>query len=86
LVRVARVYSAGQDGPIDAFAQHRTAILHPDMNVTEAAGVFRDANAEMLAVVDPDTGQVLGQLHEVEALRRYAHEVEIARRDLSGGD
>lgn len=86
LVRVARVYSAGQDGPIGAFAQHRNAVLHPDMNVTEAAAVFGNADTEMLAVVDPASGRALGQLHEVEALRRYAHEVEAARRDLSGGD
>ncbi|MFG1398450.1 chloride channel protein [Roseixanthobacter pseudopolyaromaticivorans] len=86
MVRVARVYSAGLDGPIADFAQHRNDVLHPQMNVTHAQAVFRHADAELLAVVDPASGRVLGQLHEVEALRRYAQEVEAARRDLSGGE
>jgi chloride channel protein, CIC family len=53
------------------------------MNVREAAAMFDRAEAEALAVVDPQK-QVVGLLTEAYVLRRYAEESEQRRRDALG--
>ena len=53
------------------------------MNVREAAATFDRAEAEALAVVDPQR-HVVGLLTEAYVLRRYAEESEQRRRDALG--
>ncbi|MGP2493688.1 chloride channel protein [Mesorhizobium sp. PUT5] len=66
-------------------ARFKDAVLVPAMNVQSAAETFRRAGAEELAVVeDFDDRVVVGLLTEGHLLRRYAEELDKARRDLSG--
>lgn len=46
---------------------------------------FDETQSDELAVLGED-GEVLGVLAEAYATRRYAEELEKARRDLTGGD
>jgi len=64
---------------------HRQIVLHPAMNVQEAIAVFDAAEAEQLAVVEPDGAQLpIGILSEAHAMRRYAEESEQRRREATG--
>ncbi|TIR60395.1 MAG: chloride channel protein, partial [Mesorhizobium sp.] len=84
---VAELHSDLSDGetPVQALAQFKDAVLVPSMNVQSAAETFQRAGAEELAVVeDFDDRIVLGLLTESHLMRRYAEELDKARRDLSG--
>jgi CIC family chloride channel protein len=71
--------------PVSALAQFKDAVLVPSMNVQTAAETFQRTGAEELAVVeDFDERIVLGLLTESHLMRRYAEELDKARRDLSG--
>jgi CIC family chloride channel protein len=48
-------------------------------------GAFDASAGDELAVLDPN-GRPLGVLSEAHATRRYAEQLEMARRDLTGGD
>jgi CIC family chloride channel protein len=70
---------------VGSFAKYQNACLVPSMNVKSAAETFEQAKAEELAVVDGFvTRKVVGLLTEGHMMRRYAEELEKARRDLSG--
>jgi len=70
---------------VGLLARHKGAVLLPSMNVTEAAKLFETAKAEELAVVESQhTRRVVGLLTEQHVLRRYAEELDKARRDLTG--
>ncbi|MCM5554161.1 chloride channel protein [Pleomorphomonas sp. NRK KF1] len=70
---------------IAPFLRHREAMLLPSMTVADAAKLFEAANAEELAVVEsPHTRKVIGLLTEQYLLRRYAEELDKARRDITG--
>jgi CIC family chloride channel protein len=71
-----------EDG-LAALAVNAQAALAPDMSIKEIMAAFDRAQSDELAVVDAD-GQVLGVLTEAYATRRYAEELEKARRDLTG--
>lgn len=65
--------------------RHRDAMLLPSMTVADAAKLFEAANAEELAVVESlHTRKVVGLLTEQYLLRRYAEELDKARRDITG--
>ncbi|MBM2712258.1 chloride channel protein [Mesorhizobium caraganae] len=84
---VAELHSDPSDGetPVLALAKFTDAVLVPTMNVQSAAETFQRAGAEELAVVeDFDNRVVLGLLTESHLMRRYAEELDKARRDLSG--
>jgi CIC family chloride channel protein len=84
---VAELHSDASDGesPVRALAKYRDAVLVPSMNVQSAAETFQRAGAEELAVVEDFTDRiVLGLLTEGYLMRRYAEELDKARRDLSG--
>ncbi|HVV40061.1 MAG TPA: chloride channel protein [Nitrobacter sp.] len=70
---------------LDSILHCRDVVLHPSMNIQQAAAVFDAAEAESLAVVEPD-GQrrVVGVLSESHAMRRYAEESERRRREVLG--
>jgi chloride channel protein, CIC family len=65
--------------------RHTEVVLHPVMNIQEAIAVFDRAEAESLAVVE-DGGErrPIGILTEAHAMRRYAEESELRRRELIG--
>lgn len=60
-------------------------MLTPEMNVKQAMALFESSEAEALVVVDDfKTRKMTGLLTEAHALRRYAEEVEQARRSAVG--
>lgn len=75
-----------EDAGLNGLINYREVMLVPSMMAEEAARRFQAANSEELAVVDaPASRNVLGLVTEQHLLRRYAEELEKARRDLSGG-
>jgi CIC family chloride channel protein len=84
---VAELHSDLSDGetPVRSLTQFKDAVLVPTMNVQSAAETFQRAGAEELAVVEDFADRVvLGLLTESHLMRRYAEELDKARRDLSG--
>ncbi|UCI21206.1 chloride channel protein [Mesorhizobium sp. B2-1-8] len=84
---VAELHSdpSGGEVPVRDLTQYKDAVLVPSMNVQTAAETFQRAGAEELAVVEDFADHiVLGLLTEGHLMRRYAEELEKARRDLSG--
>ncbi|MGO4839956.1 chloride channel protein, partial [Rhizobiaceae sp. 2RAB30] len=76
---------AEPDIPLLSLAKFRDTVLIPEMNAQSAAETFRRAGAEELAVVKEfDDHTVMGLLTESHLMRRYAEELDKARRDLSG--
>jgi CIC family chloride channel protein len=88
LLRVAALYvepaePAKSPTTVGALAEHKDAALTPEMTIKEIMEAFDRTRADELAVVDP-AGQPLGMVSESYATRRYADELEKARRDLIG--
>jgi CIC family chloride channel protein len=71
--------------PVSAVMINQDEWLRPDMAIKEIMGVFDRTETDELAVLDDDR-DVLGVLSEAYATRRYAEELEKARRDLVGSD
>lgn len=69
--------------PISGYAQHVDGALGPAMAIKEIMLAFDKTEADQLAVVDAE-GKVLGVVSEAYVTRRYAEELEKARRDLTG--
>ena len=64
---------------------HRDDMLLPSMTLREAIEQFDRSESEVLVVVvSYSSRQVLGLLSEAHALRRYAGELELRRRELVG--
>jgi CIC family chloride channel protein len=91
IVVVADAYALNVSGgdvarmTLARLARYPGVALVPSMNVTDAAKMFEVTNSEELAVVDsPKTLKVVGLLTEQHLLRRYAEELDKARRDLAG--
>ena len=83
---VSAAHAALQEGgPIGALAILADYSLTPEMEIKEIMGAFDASAADELAVLDPHA-RPLGVLSEAHATRRYAEELEVARRDLTGGD
>ncbi len=60
-------------------------LVVPGMTIKEIALAFEQTESEALVVVaDRKSRRVVGFLTESFALRRYAEELDKARRDLSG--
>ncbi|WP_241502629.1 chloride channel protein [Bombella intestini] len=71
--------------PVSTLACYRDVMLDPNMTIREAADLFAEAEADVLAVVeDRQSRQLVGQLSERHTLRCYAVELERSRRDLAG--
>lgn len=87
---VAEIHSkhpdeAGEDEPVVNLAKYRDTVLVPTMNVKAAAETFTRAGSEELAVVQDFVGRkVVALLTEGHLLKRYAEELDKARRDISG--
>jgi CIC family chloride channel protein len=71
--------------PISDYLKLPRTTLYPDMNVKSAMSVFDDAQTELLAVVNRETGAVAGLLGEAYAARRYAEESDRAAQGVLGG-
>jgi len=90
IVLVAEIHSLELNGEADTrtvaeFLHYRAEVLEPPMNIKDAMRLFDQAESEALAVVDgAATRKVIGLLTEAHALRRYAEELDRARRDLIG--
>jgi CIC family chloride channel protein len=70
---------------VNSILHYRDVVLHPVMNIQEAIAVFDAAEAESLAVVEPDgEHRPIGILSEAHAMRRYAEESERRRREAVG--
>jgi CIC family chloride channel protein len=72
-----------QTGPVGDLAITKGAWLTPAMTIKEIMRVFDQTETDELAVLG-EAGEVLGVLSEAYATRRYAEELEKARRDLVG--
>nr|WP_245411696.1 chloride channel protein [Phyllobacterium leguminum] len=71
--------------PVSDYLRYGDAMLRQAMNVKEAAEMFAKTGSEELVVVDDFTHRkVQGLLTEGYLLRRYAEELDKARRDMSG--
>jgi CIC family chloride channel protein len=68
---------------VGVLAEHKDAALTAEMTIKEIMEAFDRTKADELVVVDP-AGQPLGMVSESYATRRYADELEKARRDLIG--
>ncbi len=87
IVSVEAAHAEGQnvETRVGTLAQHRDDMLLPEMNVKDAAELFDRTHSEELAVVDNLSSRVVvGLLSEAHTLRRYAEELDKARRDVSG--
>jgi CIC family chloride channel protein len=76
---------AEKGAAVGGLAKFKDTVLLPSMNVKVAAQAFTASGSEELAVVDDKYDRtVVGLLTEGHLLRRYAEDLEKARRDLSG--
>ena len=86
IVPVAAVYADhDSEGLAGEFAINTANRLTPDMNIKVIMSEFDRTESDELAVVDED-GRMMGIVSEAYATRRYAEELERARRDLVGGE
>jgi CIC family chloride channel protein len=86
LVGISSIY-ADEDGEgrVSEYLINTGEWLTPAMTIKEIMGVFDRTESDELAVLD-ENRDVLGVLSEAYATRRYAEELEKARRDLVGAD
>ncbi len=86
IIPVSAVFADHEaSGPVARFAFNQAQALNPRMDIKAIMRLFDRTESDELAVVD-DAGKVLGVVSEAYATRRYAEELEKARRDLTGGD
>ncbi|HEY6992481.1 MAG TPA: chloride channel protein [Xanthobacteraceae bacterium] len=87
IVQVAEAHAPELDesSPVRAILRYPDTVLLPTMTAKEAIAVCDKAEAEVLAVVQSsDRRRVIGLLSESHALRRYAEELELRRKELIG--
>jgi len=87
IVQVAEAHAPELDeaSSIQLILHHPDTALLPTMTVKEAVATFDKAEAEALAVIQSvEHRHVIGLLSESHALRRYAEELEVKRKDLLG--
>jgi CIC family chloride channel protein len=85
LVAEAHTLEAGEIAHLEDILHYRDVVLHPAMNIQQAIAAFDAAEAETLAVVEPDgEKRAVGILTEAHAMRRYAEESEHRRREIAG--
>ena len=85
LLPIDALYATAGEGPAAVLdlAQNAEDVLTPDMTIKEIMQAFDRTGADELAVIDPK-GFPVGMVSETFATRRYADELEKARRDLIG--
>ena len=86
ILQVPEIHAADAvTGDIGPFLTHRDQWLSPQMTIKDILKQFAQTETDELAVVDEDR-RYIGVLSEAYATRRYAEELEKARRDLVGAD
>jgi CIC family chloride channel protein len=86
MVRVAAIHGETDvTNTVGAALINQGDWLRPEMTIKEIMRAFDRTESDELAVLD-DRGDVLGVVSEAYATRRYAEELEKARRDLVGGE
>ncbi|HCT25714.1 MAG TPA: chloride channel protein [Stenotrophomonas sp.] len=85
IVRTALAYAHPDDSqePVSSLAAYLETALTPEQSIKDVMRAFDATQADELAVVDAD-GKVIGILSEAYATRRYAEELDKARRELTG--
>ena len=86
LVLVPELHGSEQEASrLQDLLHYEDVMLQPQMRVREAVALFETGEADALVVVDdPERREVLGELTEQHALRRYSEELDRSRRELSG--
>jgi CIC family chloride channel protein len=86
LVMVPELHSTDSDVErLSQLLHYPDIVLRPQMTVREAVSLFETGEADALAVVDDiQRRQVIGELTEQHALRRYSEELDRSRKELSG--
>jgi CIC family chloride channel protein len=79
----AYVEAMDLEAPVASLATNADAMLSPAMSIKEIMAAFDATEADELVVVDEERN-ALGLVSEAHATRRYAEELEKARRDLTG--
>ncbi|MBV8684249.1 MAG: chloride channel protein [Caulobacteraceae bacterium] len=86
IIPVAAAYAEPEsEGHVGRLAILRDRTLLPDMSIKACMAMFDATESDELAVLD-DQARPMGILSEAYATRRYAEELEKARRDLVGGE
>jgi len=85
IVATAAVYAQPpeSEAPLASLAAHADIALTPELSIKAIMTAFDETGADELAVVD-EGGEVIGLLTEAHVTRRYAEELEKARRELTG--
>ena len=78
----AEAASAGRLDSAARLARAVSTTLDPQMDVRSALALFDSAQSEILAVVDPGRGVILGTLGEAYAARRFAEALDAAARGV----
>jgi len=87
IVVVPEAYAAelAEASTVEGLLRNSRHVLLPTMTIKSAVEAFDQAEAEALAVVDTKVARrPVGLLTEAHALRRYAEEFELRRRELMG--
>jgi CIC family chloride channel protein len=88
IILVAEIHStppSESDETIQSFCRQPDKMLFPTMSAQTAAKVFDETESEELVVVDDASSRhVIGLLTETHLFRRYAEELDKARRSLAG--
>jgi len=85
IVATSAVYAQPpeSEAPLASLAANADVALTPGMSIKAIMTTFDETGADELAVVD-EGGEVIGLLTEAHVTRRYAEELEKARRELTG--
>jgi CIC family chloride channel protein len=85
IVRTALAYAHPDDSEqaVASLAQYTETALTADQSIKEVMRAFDHTQADELAVIDGNR-EVIGILSEAYATRRYAEELDKARRELTG--
>lgn len=85
IVATAAVYAQPpeSEAPLASLAAHADVALTPELSIKAIMTAFDETGADELAVVD-EGGEVIGLITEAHVTRRYAEELEKARRELTG--
>lgn len=85
IVATAAVYAEPpeREATVASLAAHTRVALAPELSIKAIMTAFDETGADELAVVD-EGGEVIGLITEAHVTRRYAEELEKARRELTG--
>lgn len=85
IVATAAVYAQPpeSEAPLASLAANADIALTPELSIKAIMTAFDETGADELAVVD-EGGEVIGLITEAHVTRRYAEELEKARRELTG--